>query len=124
MSNKVFCPVCLVSFIAKEPLKEKDTVLCPVCGAKLEITATSPEITARRFPQAPDMEIRERVENFARIKGYVFNDDKESVIDGLLRKNEVHGNFYCPCKFDNIPENICPCLETRMNRVQKEGMCF
>lgn len=124
MSNKVFCPVCLVSFIIKESLKEKDTVLCPVCGAKLEITATSPEITARRFSQAPDVEIRERVDNFARIKGYMFNEDKESVIEGLLQKNETHGNFYCPCKFDNIPDNICPCLETRRSRVQKEGMCF
>jgi len=124
LSNKVFCPVCLVSFIIKESLKEKDTVLCPVCGAKLEITATSPEITARRFSQAPDVEIRERVDNFARIKGYMFNEDKESVIEGLLQKNETHGNFYCPCKFDNIPDNICPCLETRRSRVQKEGMCF
>ena len=37
---------------------------------------------------------------------------------------EAHGDFFCPCKFDNIPENICPCLETRSNRVIKEGMCF
>jgi hypothetical protein len=81
MSNKVFCPVCLVSFIIKEPLKERDTVLCPVCGAKLEITATSPEVTARRLPQRPEVEIRERVDNFARLKGYVFNEDKESVIE-------------------------------------------
>lgn len=124
MSNKVFCPVCLVSFIIKEPLKEKDTVLCPVCGAMLEITATSPEVTARRLPQRPEVEIRERVDKFARLKGYVFNEDKESVIEGLLQKNETHGDFYCPCKYDNIPENICPCLETRSNRVIKEGMCF
>jgi len=124
MSNKVFCPVCLVSFIVKDPLKEKDTVLCPVCGAKLEITAVSPEITARRFPQAPEAEIRDRVENFARFRDYMFNEDKDSVIEGLLQKNEAHGDFFCPCKFDNIPENICPCLETRKNRVIKEGMCF
>jgi len=124
MSNKVFCPVCLVSFIIQNPLKEKDTVLCPVCGAKLEITAVSPEITARRFPQAPEAEIRDRVENFARLRGYVFNEDKDSVIEGLLQKDEAHGDFFCPCKFDNIPENICPCLETRRNRVIKEGMCF
>ncbi len=124
MSNRVFCPVCLVSFIIKYPLKGKDTVLCPVCGAKLEITAVSPEITARRFPQAPEAEIRERAENFARLRDYVFNEDKDSVIEGLLQKNEAHGDFFCPCKFDNIPENICPCLETRRNRVIKEGMCF
>jgi Ferredoxin thioredoxin reductase catalytic beta chain len=124
MSNKVFCPVCLVSFIIKDPLKEKDTVLCPICGAKLEIAAVSPEITARRFPQAPEAEIRDRVDNFARLRGYVFNEDKDSVIEGLLQKNEAHGDFFCPCKFDNIPENICPCLETRKNRVIKEGMCF
>jgi hypothetical protein len=124
MSNKVFCPVCLVSFIIKDPLKGKDTVLCPVCGAMLEITAVSPEIIALRFPQAPEAEIRNRVENFARLRGYVFNEDKDSVIEGLLQKNAANGDFFCPCKFDNIPENICPCLETRKNRVIKEGMCF
>ncbi|MFX4262291.1 ferredoxin-thioredoxin reductase catalytic domain-containing protein [Pelotomaculum propionicicum] len=124
MTNKIMCPVCQVAFMAKEPPAEKGTVLCPVCGAKLEITAFSPEIMVRKFPQDPEVEIRERVDNFARLKGYIFNEDKELVMEGLLQKKEKYGDFFCPCKIENIPENICPCLETRRGRVQKEGMCF
>lgn len=124
MTNKIFCPVCQVAFIVKGPLAENEPVLCPVCGAILEITAISPEIMVRKLPQEPEVEIRERVDNFARLKGYVFNEDKELVMEGLLQKKEKYGDFFCPCKFDNVPENICPCLETRRGRVQKEGMCF
>lgn len=124
MTNKVFCPVCLVTFIMKEPPEADGTLLCPVCGAKLEITATSPEIMVRKFPQEPEVEISERVDNFARLKGYIFSEDKELVMEGLLQKKEKYGDFFCPCKIENTPENICPCLETRRGRVQKEGMCF
>jgi len=124
MKNKILCPVCQVPFIMKEPPVENSAVLCPVCGAKLEITASSPEIMVRRFPQEPEVEIRERVDNYARLRGYIFSEDKELVIEGLLQKKEKYGDFYCPCKIENIPENICPCLETRKGRVLKEGMCF
>lgn len=124
MINKVLCPVCLVPFIIKNPPADNAAVLCPVCGAKLEITATVPEIMVRKFPQEPQVEISERVDNFAGLKGYVFSEDKELVMEGLLQKKEKYGDFFCPCKIENIPENICPCLETRRGRVLKEGMCF
>ena len=124
MKNKILCPVCQVTFIVKEPLMENGALLCPVCGAKLVITAISPDTIVRKLPQEPKVEISERVDNFARLKGYAFNEDKKLVMEGLLQKKERYGDFFCPCKIENIPENICPCLETRSGRVLREGSCF
>ena len=124
MKTKIFCPVCQISFVYKEEVAKGKTVICTVCGAALEITDTSPEISARRPVMDPEKEIRERVDTFAKLRGYTFSAEKEEVIQGLLEKNERFGDFYCPCRFDNIPENVCPCLETRMNQVKKEGKCL
>ena len=124
MKSKVFCPVCRVSFLSGEPLEPASVLICPVCGAKLEVTETGPVHQTRRFPQVPEQEITERVDTYARLRGYVFNENKESVMEGLLQKQEKYGDFYCPCRFDNVPENICPCLETRMGQVRKEGSCL
>jgi len=122
--NKIFCEVCRVSFVYREEATLQKRVVCPICGATLEITAVTPEIEARRLPREPREEIFDRVENYASLKGYVFGPEKEEVMEGLLQKNELFGDFFCPCRFDNIPENICPCLETRMNQVRKEGSCL
>ncbi len=124
MKHKIYCEVCRIPFLFNGEVKPGQVVVCTVCGAELEITALEPEVTAARFKQDPKTEIRIRSENFARLRGYTFNEDKELVIEGLIGKNEMYGDFYCPCKFDNIPENICPCLETRMNYVRKEGHCY
>ena len=43
------------------------------------------------------------------MKGYKINDNEEHVnviIEGLKRKNG-----HCPCKIQEIPENLCPCDE-------------
>ncbi len=124
MKHKIFCEVCRVSFIHRGELKAGAAVICTVCGARLEVLEVEPEIKARRFPQEPEQEIRERVDTFARLRGYIFNAEKENIIEGLMDKYKKFGDFYCPCRFDNIPENICPCLETRMNQVKKEGQCL
>jgi len=88
------------------------------------ITETGAEPKARRAQQEPAQEIGERIETFARQRGYKFNEDKQMIVDGLLEKSRRFGDFYCPCKFDNVPENVCPCEETRMGRVVKEGRCY
>ncbi len=124
MKSKIYCEVCRVSFVYREEPVKDHVVICTVCGAELEITELEPEVKARRYPQDPETEIRNRSENFARLRGYTFNEDKELVIEGLIGKNEMYGDFYCPCRFDNIPENICPCLETRMGDVKRVGHCF
>ena len=124
MKSKIYCPVCQVSFLAPEGPQKGDTVVCPVCGALLTVEATSPEnITAAKTPQAPWDEITQRVDSFAGLRHYVFKDTRDLVMEGLMQKKETYGDFYCPCRLENVPENICPCLETRMNRVLKEGSC-
>lgn len=124
MKNKIYCEVCLLSFIHKGEIEIGQVVTCTICGAELEIESIEPELTAHRFAQDPEKEIRNRSENFARLRGYTFNEDKELVIEGLIDKNKLFGDFYCPCRFENIPENVCPCLPTRMNEVRKLGHCY
>lgn len=126
MKNKIYCPVCQIHFLYREAPEEGRVVICPICGAKLEITgdAAEGEIPSRKYPQSPEEEIRERVDTYAKLKGYVFSEDKELVMEGLLEKREKYGDFYCPCRLEHIPENVCPCLKTRHNDVKKEGHCF
>lgn len=124
MKHKIYCEVCRVSFLYRDEVEKGKVVICTVCGAELEITAVEPEIKASRYPQDPETEIRNRSENFARLRGYTFNEDKELVLEGLVGKNELYGDFYCPCRFENIPEHICPCLPTRSNEVRKLGHCY
>lgn len=124
MNNKIYCEVCLLSFIHKGEIETGQVVTCTICGAELEIKSIDPELTASRLVQVPETEIRKRSENFARLRGYTFNEDKELVIEGLIEKNKLFGDFYCPCRFENIPENVCPCLATRMNEVRKLGHCY
>ncbi|HUW64532.1 MAG TPA: ferredoxin-thioredoxin reductase catalytic domain-containing protein [Spirochaetia bacterium] len=124
MKSKIHCPVCQVGFLAPEGLQEGDTVICPVCGALLTVGPPGREmIEAAKTPQAPWDEISQRVDNFARLRHYIFQDTKDLVMEGLMQKKETYGDFYCPCRLENVPENLCPCLETRMNRVLKEGNC-
>lgn len=124
MKSKVYCPVCDVQFVIHKEAEKGNVVICLVCGAKLEITTVGPVAGSRRFLQEPETEIRDRIDEYARIKGYVFKEEKEEIIHGLLEKNRRFGDFYCPCRFDHIPENVCPCRETRMNAVRKEGSCL
>lgn len=124
MASKIYCPVCQVTFIHKGSLTANAILICPVCGAKLQVSALYPKIQVEKFPQLPEEEINDRIVEFARLRGYVFSEDRELVVEGLLQKKDSYGDFYCPCRYDNIPENICPCLETRMGKVKKEGHCF
>ena len=124
MKHKIYCNVCRVSFIYNGELEKGQVVICTVCGAELKISAVEPEVEAVRLSTDPETEIRKRSENFARLRGYTFNEDKELVLDGLVGKNKLYGDFYCPCRFENISENVCPCLETRMNEVRKTGHCY
>lgn len=124
MKHKIYCEVCRVPFIYRGEVAKNQVVICTVCGAELEITSIEPEVNATRFAQDPEIEIRNRVENYARLRNYTFNEDKELVIEGLIGKNNLYGDFYCPCRFENIPENVCPCLPTRMNDVKKMGHCY
>lgn len=124
VKNKIYCEVCRISFIYKGEVEAGQEIVCTVCGAELKIAETEPEIKASRYIEDPETEIRRRAENFAGLRNYTFNEDKELVLEGLVGKHKIYGDFYCPCRFDNIPENVCPCLATRMNEVRKLGHCY
>lgn len=124
MRAKTYCPVCQLDFvIAEENFFEGSVVLCRICGAKIEITAVGPTIEGRKWAQKPEEEIVERVDTFASLRGYVFNEHRELVMEGLMGKHELYGDFYCPCRFENTAETLCPCLEARKNYVKKHGEC-
>lgn len=95
-----------------------------MCGAVLVLEKDNSSWLARRPDDlTPEEEIRARIENFAQLRNYKFNELKEPLVEGLLKKHERYGDFYCPCKIDNIPENVCPCLETRQGSVERDGRC-
>ena len=124
MKNKIYCPVCQLHFVSQNTLEPGTEVICLICGARLEITEVKPDISARKALQEPEEEIYDRVETYAHLKGYVFEENKEAIMAGLMDKKRRFGDFYCPCRFDNVPENICPCQETRQNAVKKDGSCL
>jgi lysine biosynthesis protein LysW len=124
MKNSITCPVCGVAFSYQDEPEVGAVLICPVCGAKIEVAAVAPAFQIRKLLQEPEVEIVERIENFARLRGYVFNEDKELFIEGLLTKKNRYGDFFCPCRYQNIPENLCPCLDTRSSRVRKDGRCL
>lgn len=124
MSSSITCPVCDAAFIYRAEAEPGAVLICPICGAKIEVAAAAPELRVRKLPQEPEAEIVERIDNFARLRGYVFNEDRELYVKGLLAKKERYGDFFCPCRYNNDPENLCPCLDARSNRVRKEGRCL
>ena len=124
MKNKVYCPVCQVTFQTTILLETDAILICPVCGAKLQVEALKPEVSIIKFPQEPKEEIDERLDAFAKLRNFTFNEDKQDLLEGLLAKKEKYGDFYCPCRYDNIPENICPCLKTRQGEVVQKGKCY
>ncbi|HSV32093.1 MAG TPA: ferredoxin-thioredoxin reductase catalytic domain-containing protein [Atribacteraceae bacterium] len=124
MREKILCPVCEVSFLIKEEKAAGKPTICPVCGAILIMKESQGNwFLSRPAGMEPATEIRQRMDNFARLRGYHFNDMKDPLVEGLLKKRERFGDFYCPCKIDNIQENVCPCLETRMGSVERDGRC-
>ena len=77
-----------------------------------------------RPEKGTDQEIRDRVDEFARLRGFKFNDMKDEVLDGLIGKNKRFGDFYCPCRMEHVPEYQCPCEPTRRGDVLANGKCY
>ncbi len=122
--TRVYCPVCQAKFKYVDGWKEGDLVICTVCGQKLKLEKQAGEWVGSRPEKGQESEIRARAEEFARLRGYVFNDMKEDIIEGLLGKNERFGDFYCPCRMMHVPEYYCPCKPTRGGDVEKNGKCY
>lgn len=123
-TERVYCPVCLAKFKLPPRSKAGAMVVCPICGQKLRLAKTPEGWTGERPEKGTEKEIRERAEEFARLRGYVFNDIKEDLIEGLLGKYKRFGDFYCPCRMIHEPEFQCPCKPTRGGDVEKNGRCY
>jgi ferredoxin-thioredoxin reductase catalytic subunit len=74
--------------------------------------------------------LRERLERYARMKGYSLNPDEEVVnmiLRGLLENMKKYGYPYCPCrvltgkKEEDLPK-ICPC-KWHEEEIKRMGHC-
>ena len=84
--EKIFCPVCQVSFVVGEEKEAGKRIICPVCGAVLVLEKDNTAWIAKRpMDLTPEEEIRMRIENFARLRGYRLNELKEPLVQGLLK---------------------------------------
>ncbi len=122
--ERVYCPVCLARFKYDSRWKEGDAIICPICGERLKLMRAPDGWAGERINRGQEIEIRERSDEFARIRGYVFSDIKEEVLEGLIGKNKRFGDFFCPCRMMHVPEYQCPCQPTRAGDVDVNGRCY
>jgi ferredoxin-thioredoxin reductase catalytic subunit len=122
--ERVYCPVCLQRFKFAPSWKAGDIVICPICGQRLKLEQTDQGWVGSRPEKGMEREIRERSDEFARIRGYKFNEMKEDVLEGLFGKNQRFGDFYCPCRMMHVPQYQCPCEPTRRGDVEANGKCY
>lgn len=122
--ERIYCPVCLARFKKEEGWSEGAIVICPICGQKLRLVRAPEGWQGDRVDKGTEKEIRERAENYARLRGYSFNEMKEDLIEGLVGKYRLFGEFYCPCRMEHTPEYQCPCKPTRGGDVERNGRCY
>jgi len=122
--ERVYCPVCLARFRFEEGWSDGSVVVCPICGQRLKLVGSPDGWLGERVDKGTEKEIRARAENYARLKGYVFNEIKEDLIEGLMGKYRRFGDFYCPCRMEHTPEYQCPCKPTRGGDVERDGRCY
>jgi len=121
--DRVYCPVCLAKFRFAEGWKEGSVVICPICGQRLVLRKSADGWVGDRVDKGTEKEIRDRIEEFAKLRGYVFNEVKEDIVEGLVGKQKRFGDFYCPCRMEHVPEYQCPCKPTRGGDVERTGKC-
>jgi len=69
--------------------------------------------------------IIEDLEMIAAERGWKLNPDISTVntiLKGQNMLNAKFGAFYCPCKKQKIPENICPCADSQ-REINEQGHC-
>ncbi len=121
MTERPRCRLC-GEYLERAEVADSE-LTCKVCGTKSRITYSQGECVVGGVLSDRELELRERVEEFARLRNYTFSDFKEPVIQALLEKREKYGDFYCPCKAKTVLENVCPCKETRDGDVELKGKC-
>lgn len=122
--RRVYCPVCSARFVPDGDAGDGTRVVCPVCGQSLTAREShGDDWTGERVDMYDEREIRSRVDEFARLRGFHFNDMKDDILEGLVAKQRLFGDFYCPCRLLHSPDYQCPCRPTRSGDVESEGRC-
>lgn len=65
------------------------------------------------------------IERIAKEKGWCVNSDEktiENVLKAMNMKKEKFGDYYCPCRLQRVPDNICPCVFAE-SEIKKDGLC-
>jgi len=67
---------------------------------------------------------------YAESQGIKMNPDEKRVdiiLEGLVRKKDMNGKFYCPCRIlegndEKDDPKVCPCL-WHLDEIKNDGMC-
>ena len=121
--GRAFCPVCSARFAPPEDARDGAEVVCPICGQRLAMKSSGDGWMGERVGKYSDQEILDRIAEFARIRGYSFNEMRPEIVEGLLEKRNMFGDFYCPCRLRHDNDHQCPCKPTRGGDVEREGRC-
>ena len=121
--KRILCPVCSARFAAGPDDGDGDIVRCSVCGQLLVLREGDGDWLGERHAYLTDGEIRDRVDGFAALRGYAFNEMKEEILEGLIAKKDAFGDFFCPCRLEHNPDHQCPCKPTRSGDVDRTGRC-
>ena len=122
-ARRISCPVCSARFASGSDDAEGDVVRCTVCGQLLVLRPDGDHWLGERHAHLEDGEIRDRIDGFAALRGYGFNEMKEEILEGLIAKRDAFGDFYCPCRLEHNADYQCPCKPTRGGDVDRVGRC-
>lgn len=64
-------------------------------------------------------------QQIAEQNGWKLNPDLKVVENIIKAENNLHqkfGEYYCPCRLQKIPDNICPCRHAQQE-IEKDGKC-
>jgi len=97
-------------------------ISCGMCAGHCPVDAIS---VAETKEEEKSGLIKNWADTYARKNSFRLNP-RENIVDlvirGLLKKEEKTGKRYCPCRIQNLPENICPCVYHK-DEIKKDGEC-
>ena len=68
--------------------------------------------------------LRTRVANFCKQRGYSLSPESERILQDIVRMKETTGDFYCPCREVRHKDTVCVCKPVRNGLVDIMGSCF
>lgn len=100
---------------------DEKCISCGMCVSHCPVDAIS---VGKVEKERSDL-IKNWAETYAKANGFKLNPEEkvvDMVVNGLIMKEEKFGKKYCPCRLENVPENVCPCVYHK-DEVEKDGQC-